>query len=406
MAFHINVRALVYSLSDALDLVGVDELHHGKRVAAMCMDLAEELGFGAAQRDDLFIAAILHDCGVSRTGVHRALVSELDWEGSLDHCVRGEALLRACPMLSQHADVVRYHHTHWQEFAGLQLPEATAQQANLVFLADRIDALIAQHRDLPVLTARQSIQETVNAHAGRLFAEHLVDAFNRVSARESFWLDLAWENLQGPMLQWINREGSRPLSFRQVRDVADLFASVVDAKSGFTAEHSRGVARLARHLGEKAGLAEETCERLEIAGLLHDLGKLRVPDHILDKPMALTPEEFALMQQHSFDSFSIIGRINGMEDIALWAGYHHETLAGDGYPFHYGADRLSLEARIIAVADVFQALAQDRPYRKSLDVEQIQIILDEMVVEQHLDGTVVDLVRADPAACWQVAVID
>jgi HD-GYP domain-containing protein (c-di-GMP phosphodiesterase class II) len=182
-----------------------------------------------------------------------------------------------------------------------------------------------------------------------------------------------------------------------------MFAHCVDAKSPYTAEHSRGVSRLARALAAWAGLPEGEGQRLELAGLLHDLGKLRVPDEILDKPAPLNDEELAVMERHSFDSGLILGGIRGLEDVAAWAAEHHEAPDGRGYPYRHEDGALGIHSRILAVADVFQALAQDRPYRPSVSPRGILRVLDEGVEGDKLDAGVVALVRGNLAECWDLA---
>ncbi|MDD1607980.1 MAG: HD domain-containing protein [Methylococcaceae bacterium] len=160
---------------------------------------------------------------------------------------------------------------------------------------------------------------------------------------------------------------------------------------------------LARFLGTLLELSEETCEMLELAGLLHDIGKLRVPDELLEKPGKLTEEEYAIVQRHSFDTYDILKNINGLEKITEWAAQHHERLDGKGYPFQVRNGTISLEARIVAVADVFQALAQNRPYRKALDVYAIMGILNQQVVSGQLDVTIVLCVENNLHACLRAA---
>jgi putative nucleotidyltransferase with HDIG domain len=142
--------------------------------------------------------------------------------------------------------------------------------------------------------------------------------------------------------------------------LGEIFARIVDAKSPFTAEHSVGVARLARYLGERLGLEAGHVDRLEIAALLHDLGKLRVPDEILDKPGRLDARERKIINAHSFETFRILRGIRGFEEIALWAACHHEEPDGSGYPSTSTPPR-RLEARILRVADIFQAMVQSAP---------------------------------------------
>jgi HD-GYP domain-containing protein (c-di-GMP phosphodiesterase class II) len=398
MSFHLNLRSLVYSLSDALDLVGVDELHHGKRVASMAVDIARTAGFNEDELDDLFIASLLHDCGVSTTKTFKKLNTELEWEGAADHCERGYELLKTCDLLSKYADVVRYHHTPWEELGQMGLDRKVIDHANCIYLADRVDALLSQHAGYQMVGVRDTIRDTIIGMSDRHFSSVLVMAFVDASVHDSFWLDLSWDSMQGPMLDWVRSGDSRPMDFDTIRQVAEMFSTIVDTKSGFTRDHSRGVARTAAFLGDKCGLNDNSCRRIEIAGLLHDIGKLRVPDHILDKPMTLTRDEFSIMQRHSFDTFAIIGKIHGMEDIAQWAGDHHTKMREVD-----DKSKLSLEARILAVADVFQALSQDRPYRKAKTLEEAMEVIDEMVNDSQLDSTVVACLHENQNACWEAA---
>ena len=197
----------------------------------------------------------------------------------------------------------------------------------------------------------------------------------------------------------------QPITFSELKQLARVFAHIVDAKSHFTVEHSEGVASLARYLAEQMGLPPERCEMIEVAGLLHDLGKLKVPDEILEKPAPMDEQERAVMLRHSFESYQILRRIGGLEEIALWAAYHHEMPAGNGYPFHASSGELGKEARIIAVADVFQALAQNRPYRDSLSLPRIIAMLQQFVAEGHLDREIVSLVASNAEQCLQRATL-
>jgi HD-GYP domain-containing protein (c-di-GMP phosphodiesterase class II) len=143
---------------------------------------------------------------------------------------------------------------------------------------------------------------------------------------------------------------------------------------------------------------------LELAGLLHDIGKLRQPDYLLEKPSKLTPEEYSHIQRHSFDTYAIIKNIHGLEKISMWAAQHHERIDGSGYPYHLDGGSVSLEARIVAVADVFQALAQRRPYRDSMTKDEIMEILNEMVDWEKLDREVVMCVDSHIEDCFIAAI--
>jgi HD-GYP domain-containing protein (c-di-GMP phosphodiesterase class II) len=403
--YNINLHEAIYSLSDALDLVGVTHIHHGKRVAFMAAECAKILGWQGKRVDDLFQAAILHDCGVSKTVVHERL-AQFEWEQEQDHCQLGEQLLKTCPLLEPLSPVIRYHHTHWSELKDMDLPEEVKWHANCIYMVDRVDVLSLAFllNEDNLLLGRERIREKIKEKRGDWFNPELVDAFLEVSASEAFWLSLENEHVDGYVSVWLSETRQQPMDFASLRSIVSIFSYIVDAKSTFTRQHSDGVARLARYLGTLFELSQDTCEMLELAGLLHDIGKLRQPDALLEKNERLTAEEYAHIQRHSFDTYAILRNIKGLETITQWAAQHHERADGSGYPYHLKNGRLSLEARIVAVADVFQALAQKRPYRESLPPEVIMGILSGMVEEGKLDREVVLRVGEHLDACWQRAV--
>ena len=401
MTLQMDLRSAVLALSDALDLVGVDDCQHGKRVAMIAGETATLLGLPEARRDDLVCACLLHDVGVSSTADHRRLVHDMDAADTHRHCERGEELLRPFAHLSRLAGAVRHHHTPWTELPS-GLGEAAAD-ANLVQLADRVDSLLLREGLANPLVHRECIGDEIAARAGRELAPELVEAFLAAAAREACWIALvprhvtAWLD-ELPLADW-----RVTIDFPNFRHVARLVSSIVDAKSHFTASHSLGVAQLARHLAQRMGFAEDALLRVEVAGLMHDVGKLCVPDEIVEKPARLTPVEFSVMERHSFETWQILRHVPGLETIAEWAAFHHEALNGQGYPFRHQGGRLSLEARIVAVADVFQALAQERPYRGAQPAEEVSAILAGFVAKGVLDGEVVALATADLDASWSAA---
>lgn len=402
--FNINVNEAVYSLSDALDLVGVSHIHHGKRVAYIAAECGRRLGWEPSMMDDLFQAAILHDCGVSKTLVH-ARLAQMEWENEVDHCVLGSEILMASPLLRPLAICVLYHHTHWSVLRDVHVSQDRKMLANCIYLADRVDVqcLPSREGEHNILVLKDTIRQAINDRRDTWFAPELVDAFMDISRSEGFWFTLESEHSAGYVSEWMHKAQRVDVGFAELRSLVRVFSYIVDAKSTFTREHSDGVASLSRRIGELFGLPERTCEMLELAGLLHDLGKLRVPDELLEKPGKFTSDEYSNVQRHSFDTYNILKNIHGFEDIALWAGQHHERINGSGYPYHLTAAQLSLEARIVAVADVFQALAQDRPYRKALEPEVIADMLDEEMLKGKLDAEIVSMVRKNLRTCWQAS---
>jgi response regulator RpfG family c-di-GMP phosphodiesterase len=155
-------------------------------------------------------------------------------------------------------------------------------------------------------------------------------------------------------------------SMATIRALADA----LDAKCDYTSGHSLRVSRYAITIGRKIGLTEQEMHDLEIAGILHDIGKIGVPESILWKPSRLDPEEQAVMSIHPVRSAQMIEEIPMLNRSAAWVKHHHEYLDGSGYPDHLEGDKIPVGARIILVADAYDAMTSDRPYRKSIGYER------------------------------------
>ena len=156
-----------------------------------------------------------------------------------------------------------------------------------------------------------------------------------------------------------------------IRQIIQVFAKSIDVKDNYTNGHSSRVAEYTRMIAEKAGYSEEEVEKIYSIGLMHDIGKILVPNEILHKPGRLTDEEFAVMKTHASNGYDILKEVEVMPDLALGAGFHHERIDGKGYPFGKKADEIPEVAQMIAVADTFDAMHSTRPYRKKMKMEDI-----------------------------------
>lgn len=401
MKYLLNMREVTYALSEALDYVGMDDTLHGKRVAYMAAEVAKKLGWEQDRINHIIMIGMLHDCGVSSTDVHHHLVTELDWDNSQAHCIRGEMLLQKVSLYHDYAPVILYHHTHWDTLPA-SLDKEIKENTNLIYLTDRVDALRVQLGG-ETISQKNAIKKTLQKFSGQMFSPELIEAFESTAIADSFWYFLDQESLEGYFNDWIELSEPIDLSFYTLKCIAKMFADVVDAKSTFTAKHTYGVAALALFISKHYGLSQAQHEIIELASFFHDLGKLRVADKILSKEGPLDEEERSQMNRHGFDSNVILRKIKGFHEIAQIAAMHHETLDGKGYPYHLSGDQIPIEARILAVADIFQALVQNRPYRSGLSAEEAMKIVESMCDEAKLDASIVNIVRQHLSACYVTA---
>jgi HD-GYP domain-containing protein (c-di-GMP phosphodiesterase class II) len=385
-------------LADAVDLVGVTDNGHDKRVGLIAYALGERLGLPREQRERLFIAGLLHDIGVSSTDAHDHLVAEDQW-GKVDlHCERGERLAESLDCLAPFAGVIRNHHMQWQAPESRALAPGERVDANLIFLADRLDAWLA-----PGVRAREHALARAMAAMGSLFSPAFAPAVLAAARDPVFWADIARARLAQRVDEILAAIAFPPLSRPDRKSVPFLMAAIVDAKCPYTAEHSFRVAAIARRLGEMFMLPAPDCEDLETAGLLHDIGKLAIPDEIINKPGPLTAAEMAIMRTHAAHSYDVILRLPSMERIAELARQHHEQDDGGGYPDGIGDGALPLTARILGAADVFQALTQTRAYRAGMDATQV---LDALALAEstgRLDRGVLGMLKRRFGEFWSLA---
>ena len=383
----IPVFDLVLCLAQAVDLVSPLVADHHKRTAQIAYGLGMQMKLPEQELHDLVIAAALHDVG-GLTRKDRLVALDFEYHDPYGHAVMGYLLLKTFPPFQASADIVRFHHVPWKHgegavFDGVPVPRAS----HLLQLADRVAVLLNVHKD--ILEQVDGILEKIRAQAGERFIPEQVQAFEALAEKEAFWLDtiyLEHLNILDRRLKWKDLK----ISEDEFLGLTNLFRRIIDFRSQFTASHSAGVAAVAQALSAHCGFSRADQRMINLAGLLHDLGKLAVPAEILEKPGKLTKEEFAVIRRHTYYTFHLLEPLKVLDLIRIWGAYHHERMDGRGYPFHLVEDELPLGSRIVSVADVFTALTEDRPYRTGMSGEEAFRILSDAVSQNRLDQSVVN----------------
>lgn len=277
-------------------------------------------------------------------------------------CERGAEVARAIGLDETVARAILEADEHWD---GRGYPAGLV--AEEISLGGRVLCLAQATEMFWRLGGTAAACRMARRRRGTWFEPRLVDALLALENDEPFW-----RSLQTPDVASLEPP-DRVLIADQARLdlVAQAFSWIVDAKSPYTAEHSAGVAEIAVRLAQLLGLEASGRATIRQAGLLHDLGKLGVSSRILDKPGPLTTAEMAIVRRHPRWSLEILRRVPAFDDVARIAGAHHERLDGSGYFAGLTAADLDAPSRILAVADVAEALSAERPYRPALSAQEV-----------------------------------
>jgi len=380
-----SVFDFVYSIAEIIDLVSSDLNNHHKKVAYISYRLAKEMNLPDDEVSDIFLAAKLHDIGAFTNEERLQIKMALFEDSAFDqHSVMGYKLLEKFEPLREVAILIKNHHAYYNE-SSYEIPKGSY----VIHLADRLSVLLDDR--IEVLCQIPKIMRQID-HNQSIFHPDALAALRRLAKLEYFWIEACSLPVYYDLMEKM-RFPKRTIDLETLRDFAKVIANIIDFRSRFTSTHSSGVAAVALELTTISGFSKRECKLMEIAGFLHDLGKLAISNDILEKNGALTDGEFNEMRKHSYYTYVVLNKIRGLEQISTWAAYHHERLNGNGYPFHVKGEDFSKLARIMAVADIVTAITEDRPYRPGMNSEEAIRILADMVENGSIDKGTVEIVK-------------
>jgi HD-GYP domain-containing protein (c-di-GMP phosphodiesterase class II) len=320
-------------------------------------------GLGAGQ--SLRQAAVM---GIMRNG------PQIAQELIETRCQRGSDIARQLRFPEAVAEGIAGLDEHWN---GQGKPSKLAGEA--IPLYSRI-ALLAQVIDVfNTAGGRSAAIDEVKARAGKWFDPALVRALERVAGDDAFWRMLKSADVDRAVLALEPGSLRVALDDDYLDDIASAFGQIVDAKSPYTSGHSARVAGYVDQIAGALGLSPQRRRWLRRGALLHDVGKLGVSNAVLDKPGALDAQEWEHVRAHALHTEAILSRIGAFAELARVSGAHHERLDGRGYPRGICGDAISLETRIITVADIFDAISAERPYRGAVPMQQTLQMMSQTV---------------------------
>lgn len=387
-----NLNEFLIALSFALDFVEIDILgatsNHGKRTAYISLKVAEELSLDSKSLYDIVALAILHDNGVSEKSLHDKLligdsINIKKIEGVRDHCIIGEENIREYPFLTDVKNVIKYHHERYDGTGFFNLKgEEIPLMSQIIHIADGIERNFDLKNNNHHMQSK--IVNFVNNQKNEMFSPNIVAAFLSAIKNEQFWTSLNNDNISNA-LKNDTPKYSMELKMEEIRKITGVFSKIIDSKSKYTRRHSSDLSLKAAFMADYYNMNHEEGIKLMIAADLHDIGKLAIPNSILDSPTKLTAEEFETVKKHPYLTRVALQGIKGFEDITEWASNHHEKLNGKGYPFGKTAKDLDFNSKLMACLDIYEALTEERPYRQPLSHSETMTILNSMKDNGFID---------------------
>lgn len=396
----INLNEFLLSISKALDYAEKEFMNvstnHSKRCAYIAVTIGKEMGMSNFELYDLCSYALMHDSGITETFLNQ------DWfstgskeilyltEALKEHCTIGEKYINTFPSLTKNKNIILYHHEHYDGsgFFGVKGDDIPLM-SQLIAIADELD----MNFDLTMMTdtEKNELLKFVKKNCGILFSPEIVNTFLKISNRVSFWSGLQDEYIMETIQGNIN-EIFIDIDAEGMLSMTAIFSRIVDAKSKFTAKHSSSLTEKAEIIADYLGFDDHRTLFLMIASNLHDIGKLAVPRHILEKSSSLNPDEFSIIKEHVRVTDSLLKNIQGFETIHRWAASHHERIDGSGYPYGLTNEQLDYESQLLGALDMYQALTEERPYREGLLHDEAMGIMNKQalkgIFDLHLVSTI------------------
>jgi len=388
----ISISGMLYALSTALDCVESEVFgvttYHSKRVAYMCAKIGGSLGYPRQKLSMLAGTAVMHDNALTEYIAIRRLDGDfknIEASQLAPHCTMGEKNMSFLPFYTEVKNAVLYHHENADASGPFgKKTDETPVFAQIIHIADQVDNMF----DLSNITEEKynKLMRWLDKKRNVLFETSLVDVFKKSISFDDI------KSVEGGKISEI-LSSTLPVCEPEYSDdeiiaFASLFARITDYKSHFTSTHSTGIAAKARKMGIYYKKSSDECTKLYLAGALHDIGKLTIPNEILEKPDKLSEEEFEVMKTHAYASYMILKDLTDIPDVVSWACMHHEKLDSSGYPFGKGADELGKNERLLCCIDIYQALTEDRPYKAGMTHKEAVAIMWDMAENGKIDADI------------------
>ncbi|MDU4890154.1 MAG: HD domain-containing protein [Clostridium sp.] len=371
---------VVMTLQKVFDCMDERLERHDERVAYLVLKLMEEKGcYDKETIRVMIILVFLHDIGAYKTENLNDIV-RFEVRYPHKHSIYGYLFLKYFSPYEKWANIILYHHMPYRIIKNEKINDPHLKLGVLIHFLDRIDIL--------ALNGKRYEDIDFNHWRDKSFCGEDVDAFIKLNTKEDIYNKLITGEYRAELYEYLNKEKAESY---KVIELIEMIVYIIDFLSRSTVSHSTNVSLIAKNLYGRLIQGELTTEEMQLAAFVHDIGKITIPETILEKNERLTSEEMSIMKKHVEKTEEILNGF-GLSRIAKVAGAHHEKLDGSGYPLGRTKDEIPIEARFLAVIDVFSALVEKRSYKKPMEKDEVLKLLRKQVNENKMDIYIVELI--------------
>jgi HD-GYP domain-containing protein (c-di-GMP phosphodiesterase class II) len=422
----LRMSDIISALSFALDLTEGQPMGHSVNCCLLGMKLADVLRLSDADKQELYYALLLKDAGCSSNAARmyeifggdeiraKREIKSTDWSRvtfdglqylmrnvlpgksalervfAMGHivmhrdeqaqelmqlrCDRGASIARRLGRPARTAEAIRCLDEHWD---GRGSPDGL--RGDDIPFFSRIMNLCQTIEVFASINSPEDAMQVIQERKGAWFDPELVAAAKKLEIDDALWKAMRDGTARKRILDYEAQLAPQMIDEAEVDNICEAFAEIIDVKSPYTHAHSRNVTRVALLIAGHMQLPASEMQTLRRAALLHDIGKLSVPNSILDKADKLNAQEWEAVRLHPYYTQRILERIAGFQHLAFIASTHHEKLDGSGYYRNLRASQLPMESRMLTIADIFDALSAKRPYRDAMPMDRVLGILADDV---------------------------
>lgn len=376
---NVSLKNILIIIQKTLDSIDDIMIGHGEEVAYIIYKLLKiDNKYSEDKILKIITLAMFHDIGAYKIEERKKLV-EIELNRPMEHAVYGSLFIKYFSPLADLSSLILGHHMYPKDLDE-EMAKIIPKDALMIHFADIISVLHLNFKTIKKEWIMDKSDDEVLPEHKKLF-EIACDKHNLLEKlQDKSYIEEIYEVFD-----------KKILTRDEVIGYAKMLTYAIDFRSKATVVHTISVQEISVQIANIINLDEDTTMKIKIASMLHDIGKISIPVEILEKPGKLTLEEYDKIKNHAIVGYRILSDL-GLDDIRDIAALHHEKLDGTGYPFELKDSEISIEVRIVAIADIISALVDKRSYKGEFPKETVISILSDMALNNKIDSDICKIV--------------